>query len=266
MGWNSGTKLAANLLNMVKARPALQHSPSSTDSTSETRSFTSQIFDLWHERLIPYFLVIFIFWLVCIVESIQKISGQDLDPRFWMALSIVVTIFGGIKVFRLRSQQPRRELPQDDRQIDQLVESIRSKGFVAYQETKEDGRNADCVVVGPSGVYVIETKMRNVFGSRAIDYRNENELILGGKISDNQPIKHVRAAADVVRDQLGQGLQKQYPVKPLVVFFGDWQVNQPALDLDVAVMTAADIETYFDRRPSTLVAEEIASICSCLER
>jgi nuclease-like protein len=217
------------------------------------------------ERFVPYLLIALPFWLVCIVESVQKIGGQNLDPRFWMFLSILVTLYGGFSLFRLQSPRQNFSFEQSGPEIDEVVDQIRSKGGVVYHGSGERGLNADYLVVGPAGIHVIETKARNVFGSRAIDYRNENELLLGGKISDNQPLKQARAAAQTVREQLPEPFLAQCPVKPLVVFLGNWQINQPEREVDVAVMNASDLSGYLNQQQAVLTSAEVAQICLHLE-
>lgn len=218
-------------------------------------------------RLVPFFLVVFTFWMVCIVEFTQKIGGQTLDPRFWMFLSILVTIYGGFKVFRLRSQVGHFSTRhRKDGRVGEILNRVRAKGFVTYDRLSETESNVDHVVVGPTGIYVIETKERTVFGSRTIDYLDENQLVLGGKITDSQPLKKTRGAADAIRRQLQEHLHQQFPVKPLVVFLGEWHVNRHASDVDVAVITADQLENYFDRAQPELTSKEIAQICAHLEQ
>ena len=219
------------------------------------------------DRLVPYFLVIFTFWMVCIVEFTQKIGGQTLDPRFWMFLAMLVTIYGGFKVFRLRSQlQSFATRHRKDREVGHILDRVRAKGFITYDRLPETEFQVDHIVVGPSGIYVIETKERTVFGSRTIDYVNDNQLILGGKITDSQPLKKTRGAADAIRRQLQEHLHQQFAVKPLVVFSGEWRVNRYANDVDVAVVTANQLESYLDREQPELTSKEITQICSHFER
>ncbi|MEY2537313.1 MAG: hypothetical protein QOG67_1053 [Verrucomicrobiota bacterium] len=250
---------------MAKAQFVIWHGAGTTRDFAEQPS-REQTGRFWQDPFAPYFLITLSFWLVCIVESIQKMGGQTLDPRFWMFLSILVTVYGGVNVFHLHSQ--RRILPpvDSDRTMDKALESIRAKGMVAYEKSGEPGLQVDYVVVGPRGIFVVEAKARNVFGSGTIDYRSDNELILGGKISDNQPLKEARSGAQAIQQLLPQQLSKDHPVTPLVVFSGDWRINQPATDLDVAVMAACDLENFLDRQPATLTKEEIEQVCSYLER
>jgi hypothetical protein len=219
------------------------------------------------DRFVPYFLIVFTFWIVCLVEWTQALTGERSDPRFWLLLSLLVTVYGGLQTFRLYPQLRRhRRGGRGQATVAEVLDRMQPKGFAAFNDLSENDFDVDHIVVGPSGIYVMETKTRAVFGSGTIDYRNENELILGGRITDNHPLKQTRAAAEVVRNRLQEHFHQQYPVKPVVVFMGDWHVNRQANDVDVAVITASQLEAYFDRQQPELTSAEIAQVCAHLQR
>jgi hypothetical protein len=217
-----------------------------------------------HGQLLPFLAIPFTLCLVGIVEAIQKTGGQNPDPRFWMILSILITLYTGIRIFRL---SPRRTMARSKTNtlLEQMVDRVRSSGFDLYYEVDEGEGGVDYVVVGPAGVYAIEVKARNVFGSRRIDYRRENKLVFGGKISDNQPLKQARSAAQKIRDRLAGHLPAQDVVKPLVVFLGDWQIDQPDTKVDVAVVSAGELGEYFRQQQPILSRDELAAISTHLD-
>src|SRR3954464_13088568 len=53
------------------------------------------------ERFQPYFVIAFTLWLVGAVEIVQKAGGQRLEPRFWMSVAILITLYSGLRIFRL---------------------------------------------------------------------------------------------------------------------------------------------------------------------
>jgi hypothetical protein len=54
-------------------------------------------------------------------------------------------------------------------------------------------------------------------------------------------------------------------VNPLLVFEGGWRVQRSSGDFSIDVMTADELEDYFDRQQPELAGEEVAYICSRLE-
>src|ERR1700731_4282152 len=76
----------------------------------------------------PYFLIPFTLWLVGAVEAIQRLGGQKLDPRFWMSLSIVMTIYTGIRIFRLSGPRNKIRRQKPDCPLPEIVDLFRSGG------------------------------------------------------------------------------------------------------------------------------------------
>src|SRR3954469_1186317 len=119
------------------------------------------------EKLQPCFGAAFMLWLVGLVELIQKIGGQRLDPRFWMGIAVLITAYGGVRVFRLTPTSARRAAANRPTPVEQLVARMQSNGVAIYPApASSDG--AGYVIVGPTGVYAMAVKARNVFGSRTI--------------------------------------------------------------------------------------------------
>jgi hypothetical protein len=141
---------------------------------------------------------------------------------------------------------------------------MRAKGFVPIHDLPGEGFNVDHVVVGPAGIYAIETKTRA--GRGTIDYRAANELIFGGRISDSRPLWQARSSAYAVHTDLKEHLRENYWVKPLLVFVGHWRIQRQAGDFDVDVVTAERLESYFDRQQPVLTRKEIEQISLHLER
>lgn len=217
------------------------------------------------DDFVPYLMIVFAFWIVCLVEWVQKIAGEHPNPGLWMLVSLLVTCYGGVRAFRLYPQLRNLRLGErGERRVGEILDRIRSKGFVVYHDFPGNGFNVDHVVVGPSGIYAIETKARS--GSGIIDYRSDNDLLLGGRISDGPALRQARGSARAVHLELKEHLREHYWVKPLLIFLGDWRVRRAAGDFTVDVITEDQLETYFDRGQPELTSKEIAHICSHLER
>lgn len=221
---------------------------------------------LFDDRFVPYLLFIaFAFWIVCFVEWTQKIAGAHPDPRFWMFMSILLTIYGGSRVFRLYPKLARLHVGARRQQnVAEILDRIRAKGFVTLHDVSHNGFKIDHVVVGPSGIYAIETKTRT--GSGTIEYRGDQELLLNGRINDSPAVRQARTSAQAAHLHLKQHLHECYWVNPLLVFTGDWRVQPSPRDFAIDVIIEDQLEDYFDRQQPELTGAEIAHICSHLER
>jgi Nuclease-related domain len=229
------------------------------------QSFREEIERLSEEGLLPFLLFSFAFWIVCAVAWMQKFAGANPDPRFWTFLSLIVTAYGGFQVFRLRPSFRNFALPKGTEQrVADVLDQLRWAGFIAFHDLANSGLNVDHVVVGPAGIYAIETKTRSGWGT--IIHRSDRELIFGARLIDGRPLRQAQNSARAVHRLLKEHLDQGYSVKPLLVFCGAWRIERPPGDLAVDVMTPEQLQDYFERQQPKLTTKEIARICSHLER
>lgn len=219
---------------------------------------------LTREQLLPIFLIMVVLWVVCAVEWTQRLAGQLPDPRFWTLLSLLVTVYAAFRIFRLRLPLPG--ITSDfsgDGEVANILRGIRPKGFVTLHDFRGDDRKIDHVVVGPSGIYAIETKKRS--GSGMIEYGNEEALVFAGRIKDGLPLRHARDSASVVQSRLDEQSPDVYTVKALLVISGNWEIRRAHENPGVEVTTAARLAEYFEMQRPELSSREIAQISSYLQ-
>ena len=106
---------------------------------------------------------------------------------------------------------------------------------------------------------------RNVFGSRTIEFGDDNELVIGGRIADGRPLTYACAAADKVREQLHGALSTQPTVKPMVVFLNDWEIKGGQNRHDVTVLNESEVQEYFTKQDAILNSADLAKISECLD-
>jgi hypothetical protein len=204
-----------------------------------------------------YFGAAFMLWLVGVVELIQKIGGQRLDPRFWMGIAVLITVYGGVRVFRLTRCSARSAAAKPGTAAEQLVRRMQSNGVAVYPApASSDG--AGYVIVGSTGVYAMAVKAGKVFGSRTIRFGNRNKLVMGGRIADSRALRQANTLAEKLGEQL-RGVRR-IPIKPLVVFLNDWRVDRSSTEADVAVMNANQVESYLNSQQAVLSASEVSAI------
>ena len=217
------------------------------------------------DRFQPYLVVAFTLWLVGAVEIIQLTSGQGLNPRFWMVVAILITIYSGVRIFRLTPRPTNIAARKTRTRANEVVNRIHSSGFAVFQdptETKRDGY----VIVGPAGVYALEVKERNVFGSRTIEFAGDDKLVLGGRIADSRPMKQAQAAALKIHEGLKGVLNRGFSVKPLVVFLNDWRINRAQGEADVPVLNENELPQFLNDQESVLSQSEVAEISTYLDQ
>ena len=206
-----------------------------------------------------------ILWAVCIVEWLQEWNRTAPTPRFWTAVAIIAT--GGAVIAFLRLMPKARNLLRGEKgelKVAEALEELRGRGYRVFHDLRRDGFNIDHVVVGPAGVFAIETKFRS--GSGEIEFRNGEGLFVGGRKEEEDSLLQARRNARDVRSMLADDCKIDRWVKPLVVFVGNWRIQNKWRDTDARVLTPEQIGSYFDQRQPELTRREIELFATHLER
>lgn len=189
----------------------------------------------------------------------------QLSSNFWLWFAVAVTGIAAICYIRLLPRA--RRLVRGERgelKVAEALEDLRSAGYRVFHDLCRDGYNIDHVVVGPAGVFAIETKFRSGFGQ--IEFRNGEGLFVGGRKEEDDPVVQARRNAREVRTMIKQDCKLDRWVKPLVVFVGDWRIRNRWQQTDARVLTPEQIGRYFEQLQPELTRNEIDLIGSHLER
>ncbi|MDZ7669448.1 MAG: nuclease-related domain-containing protein [Gammaproteobacteria bacterium] len=123
--------------------------------------------------------------------------------------------------------------------------------------------NIDHVVIGPAGIFTVETKtLSKPLRGRAI-IRYENQSLKKGPFDISNYLDQARAQAAYVEAWLKDATGQRYAVQPTVVFPG-WSIDSRDADPQVWVMDLKDLIESVKARHAQLSPEQIKSAASAL--
>lgn len=163
------------------------------------------------------------------------------------------------RTFRNLNRGERGEL-----RVAEVLDDLRSSGYHAIHDIPANGYNIDHVLVGPAGVFAIETKFRSGHGE--IEFRNGDGLFVGGQREKDDSLRQAGSNAANVNRLLKENCGEYFWVKPLLVFVGDWKVKNTWQTTDARVFTIDGFRNYLEDRQPELTTVEIKLIASHLER
>lgn len=220
---------------------------------------------LLDNRLIPFYFSTAFLWTLWAWEEFRARSHQPPAPKPLLCAAIIATgvsiiAFGRLwRNFRRLNRGERGEL-----RVAEILDELRTLGYRAVHDLPGDGYNVDHIVVGPGGVFVIETKFRS--GHGGIEFRNGEGLFVGGRPEEKDCLKQARGNAFEVNRIIKEHCTMDQWVKPVVVFVGDWKIKDDWRNTDARVFSTDQIVDYFERQQPELLRHEIDLICSHLER
>jgi len=138
---------------------------------------------------------------------------------------------------------------------------FRRDGYEIIHDLPGDGFNVDHLVVGPNGVFVIETKTysKPVGRESRVAFSDGNVLIDGYRPKRN-PLNQTRSLARWVRGLLLDTTGKAIPVQPVVIFPG-WFVEPMPRDCDVWVLNEKPAVTFIRNGRGRLDETTHAQVC-----
>jgi len=224
------------------------------------RDQAEPITDNW---LIAFFLTAAFCWILWLM-NFQVPSYQPSQPKIYLGFAIVATGLTAIKFGRFWGQFSK--FNRAELLVAEQLEELRVNDFRCFHDIVRNEFNIDHVVVGPPGVFAVETKVRH--GSGEMEFKNGQGIFVGGREEEGETLNQARGNARAVRDLIWENAGLEVFVKPVVVFVGDWKVkNGWGDEADVRVITADDVQPYFQNEDyPELTKFEIELISSHLKR
>lgn len=132
---------------------------------------------------------------------------------------------------------------------------LAAKGFRIFHDVPANRFNIDHVVVGPTGVFAIETKVRiKRAGTGAHKLKFDGENLIFPNYTTVKPIQQAEAQARWLHDFLSSAIAKQVRVQPVLCLPG-WYVDRTGRG-KVAVQSAKNCHKYFEVAQQGSVLDE----------
>jgi hypothetical protein len=127
--------------------------------------------------------------------------------------------------------------------------------------------NVDHVLVGPAGVFTIETKTwsKPISGQAQLTFDGES-IRAGAFEPDRDPVVQSKAQASWLKGLLLESTGKTVDVRPVIVFPGWFIVNSSGTFREIWVLEPKALPTFLNNEPSRLSREDIALVSFHLSR
>lgn len=144
--------------------------------------------------------------------------------------------------------------------VGEALDALRERGYRVFHDVGSEGRgNIDHVVIGPSGIYVIETKTRSLppKGRAAIRF-DGRRVRLGDGPWDERPIRQACAVRARMREWLkGEGMGEwEVNVRAVVMYPGWWVDGSSGKDVWVLKPDALGTWIATEERKTAPVARD----------
>jgi hypothetical protein len=186
--------------------------------------------------------------ILALSEWIRYFRQSPPNPWFYTVVA-GITVLCAAWVFA-RTIPRIRALRQGilgERAVGQFLERLREQGYHLFHDIVGSNFNIDHVLIGPAGIFTVETKTRCT-GDR---------LRIGKFEPDRNPIIQAKAQASWLRQLLAESTGRTFEVQPVVLFPG-WFVEQDAESRQHAwVLEPKALPAFLAHQAQRLSPEEI---------
>jgi hypothetical protein len=220
---------------------------------------------LLENRFFPLYCAAAFLWILWGLDEYRLWTHQSPAPKQALCLAIIATgvcVISFRRLFKKFVQLNRGE--RGELCVAEVLDDLRRYDYRLFHDVVRDGFNVDHVVVGPGGVFAIETKFRS--GTGEITFRNGEGLFVGGFPEEKDSLKQARGNAAEVNRLIKENCHIDVWVKPVVVFVGDWRVRNAWRSTDARVFTPDRLADHIVNQQPSLTRREIELIASHLER
>jgi len=221
---------------------------------------------LFDDKVMGYFFAVLVTWLLAGWQWLYWWTGSKPSPGFVTVVASIATIYCAYRIWRLYPEFRNLNLGEKgERRVSEVLRTLRDRDYVTFDDLLLEGVNIDHVVVGPGGVFAVETKTFSIFGNVSAGIDASGVLQFGGNPTFKDPLKQARASAAIVSAELKRWMHREIWVNPVVVLPG-WRIDPPKVETGVVILNEETIAEFFKTRPEKLNTSEIRDICSHLDR
>lgn len=233
------------------------------------QSVEKEIDNVVWDEVLPYVMSAVLLSSIALVEWWSWYAEAPPQPVFSTVVAGIAVVVCLWKLRRARSKlRQLRQARDGERVVGEFLERLRESGFKVFHDILGPRFNIDHVVIGPKGVFTIETKTwsKPARGQPRITFDGES-LKVAGLEPDRDPIVQGRAQARWLGQLLAESSGRKVPVRPVIVFPG-WFIEGPLREKksEVWVLEPKALPGFLDHEPEALAPEDVNLLAFHLSR
>ncbi len=237
-----------------KSRSPLKERPLRHAGQSVNERLDDRWMDMLGFGLIAWFVI-----SLAGLEWWRSYRHDTYHPFLFAFLALFTTAFSGWRIRTIVREIRLLKLGRDgERIVSEFLDQLRKDGYEILHDVVGGDFNVDHVLIGPTGVFAIETKTRSKSGGaeETVQHDGQNIIIHGYPVDPN-PVNQANANARWIRELLKNSTGKDFPVVPIVLYPG-WYVERKTNATDVLVLNPKNIESALKCRSIVLPSTDVS--------
>ncbi len=211
------------------------------------------------EKLEPPVLLAIMLVMLAALEWYRSFVPLPPIPWFYTAVALAAVTFALWRVYRYRPLlRNLRQGHAGELAVGQFLERLRGSGYQVFHDVVGDSFNVDHVLIGPTGVYTIETKTwsKPTTGDARVRFDGD-QLAIGSRSPDRDPIIQAKAQAKWLRAVLEESCGRKFVTRPVIVFPGWFVEPAPSSLSDLWILEPKALPSFIERERVVLTPEDV---------
>ncbi len=229
------------------------------------QSLSKQINEVSYDGLLSPLLMAVVLVIFAGLEWFRYEQNMKPAPWIFTGAAVLGIVYAAVLIPRTIKHMKNLQLGRDgERAVAQYLEWFRTAEFFVLHDIPNDDANIDHVLIGPRGIYTIETKTlsKPARGECKIQVKEEAVFVNGYRM-ERDPLVQAKAQARWLSNFLAEA-QFQAFVQPVVVFPG-WFVEP--FDMKAAGVWALEpkaLDRFIEREPERFSRDQVKAMASAL--
>lgn len=222
------------------------------------QSLDEQIRDFTYDGIAwPLLFAVFLI-LLALLEWVRYLRPLHPSPKIYTLAAIGGLGFAAYRVYKALPRLRALKLGRDgEKAVGQFLEKLREQGYRVFHDIVGNGFNVDHVLIGPAGVFTVETKTRSKPRGAARVVFDGEAIRIGGLEPDRHPVVQARAQASWLRELLSESTGRRFHVQSVIVYPGWWVDENHCKGTSVWVLEPKRLPVFLDQEPPRLSPEDI---------
>ena len=243
----------------------LKHEPARLPGQSVDEEIGRVVDRFLSERM----AIVTMFVVIAIYDWIRWYTDTPINPYLTSALAAVAAAWFVYGYMRTRTSLTRLKLGRDgERAVGMLLERARTLGYHVLHDIPSHNANIDHVIVGPGGVFTIETKTysKPLHGGCVIHYNAAKNTLHKGSHDISSCLVQAKAQAGELRFLMEEYSCTNVPIQPVVVFPGWFIQCTERTPGEVWVLEPKAFLKWIEKVPTALAPDQINATRQILSR
>ncbi|MFA7170893.1 MAG: NERD domain-containing protein [Candidatus Paceibacterota bacterium] len=240
-----------------------KHSPlKNTPLRQAGESLNDKLQEILYVKIMSVIIAIFFVFFMAVYDLFRLYFNIEPRPSVWFLSGILLILFYRNKLQNYWQEAKNTGLGmRGERIVSEMLYGLKKDGYEIFNDLINAKGNIDHIIVGPAGVFTVETKTASkAGGDQRISYDGEN-IRIDGWIPSRNIIKQALAEKYWLEDFIAQRTEKTVTIKvtPVVIYPG-WFID-PSCHKSTEVMILNDDEkglpAQLQKMERTLSEEQI---------